>query len=117
MKQKEREDIRRQVVIGIFQWVGYVLLGVLVLGLISVPFFGCYYAGKDDGYQYGRDDVFEYVWNIAQEDNSVILTYTDGRSLELYKDQCPSFCNWKSNDNFFKTGNTIFNDVLLGDKQ
>jgi len=109
MNKKQKEEIRQQVVIGIFQWLGYIILGVVTIGLLSLPFLGVYYAGKNNGYQEGVNVVFNDIWERYGDkyQSSITFKLADGRQAKFYKEQCPNFCNWEASGNIFSNPSAI----------
>jgi len=82
MKTLSKKEIREQVVIGIFQFIGWILLGLFILGIIWGILYIPYSVGRDKGINEGFNNYDKLLIKSITEYNRFNLY--DGNGTYLF---------------------------------
>ena len=83
MNNKQKKEIRNQVILGIFQWIGYVIVGIMALVIIALPFILAYQAGEANGYNQGWEEANNNIHEILEEHSTVRIPNLEGGLVTL----------------------------------
>ena len=94
IKKKMKEEIKKEVLIEILQFLGYIIFGLLVLFVLSLLFYFAYLVGEKSGYEQGFSDFQNDLINKVNQYGEVQIWTNGVYNLTLYKEQCPQSCYW-----------------------